>query len=178
MFEAAGRAFPVTMHFDPRPSERPLHQRVASAVRQGLEQEPEGHLLVFLPSVAEIERASRELEQGVLPPGVQVFPLHGSLPARAQDEALSASSRRKVVLATNIAETSVTLEGVRRVIDSGLAVVPRFDLSTGASVLERQRIARDSADQRTGRAGRKRGGKKVKERQQQGGGGGSSPWQS
>lgn len=154
LFRSEGRTFPVTLEFDPRPTGRRLDERVASAVRSGLKGSDRGHSLVFLPSVAEIERVRGLLEQGELPKGVVVLPLHGSLPPAQQDAALAPSAVRKVVLATNIAETSVTLDGVTRVIDSGLAVVPRFDPSCGATSLGRERIARDSADQRAGRAGR------------------------
>ncbi len=150
--EARGRTFPVELQWLPRPSERRIEDQVASAVRLALQDEPEGHLLVFLPSVGVIERTLRLL--GDLPGGTSVLPLHGSLPPRAQDEALAPSARRKVVLATNVAETSVTFDGVRLVIDSGLAVVPRFDAATGTTRLDRERVARDSADQRAGRAGR------------------------
>jgi len=151
LIEASGRTFPVELEFLPRSSERPMEEQVASAVRRLLADEPEGHQLVFLPSVASIEKTRRAL--GDLG-GVGVFPLHGSLPGKEQDAALAPSRRRKVVLATNIAETSVTFDGVRVVIDSGMAVVPRFDAAMGTTRLQRERIARDSADQRAGRAGR------------------------
>lgn len=153
VFEAAGRTFPVDLRFLPRESERWIEEQAASAVRRMLADEPEGHVLVFLPTVRSIERTRADLEGSDLGE-VDVLPLHGSLPAREQDRALDPSARRKVVLATNIAETSVTLEGARVVIDSGMALVPRFDAGSGVTTLERQRIARDAADQRAGRAGR------------------------
>ena len=153
-FSSQGRVYPVEIEFDARVSERPLADRVASAVVKGLRSHQEGHLLVFLPSVAEIERARRVLGKKGLGPSVEVLPLHGSLSPAMQDEALASSAGRKVVLATNVAETSITFEGVVRVIDSGLAVVSRFDSASGATRLGRERIARDSADQRAGRAGR------------------------
>ncbi|MCO4771138.1 MAG: ATP-dependent helicase HrpB [Deltaproteobacteria bacterium] len=151
---AEGRAFPVELEWLARASERRVEEQVASAVRRMLAAEPSGHLLVFMPSVATIGRTLDALKREGLPAGVTVLPLHGSLPPREQDEALAPSRKRKVVLATNVAETSVTFDGVRVVIDSGLAVVPRFDSSSGTTRLQRERIARDSADQRAGRAGR------------------------
>lgn len=154
LIRAEGRTFPVKMEFLPRASERRIEDQTASAVRRLLTDEPSGHILVFLPSVGTIERTRRALDDGDLPSGVSVLPLHGSLPPALQDAALAPSRTRKVVLATNVAETSVTFDGVRVVIDSGLAIVPRFDASSGTSRLDRERIARDSADQRAGRAGR------------------------
>ena len=154
LIRAEGRTFPVQLEFLPRTSERRIEDQTASAVRRLLADEPSGHILVFLPSVGTIERTRRALESDALAPGVEIFPLHGSLPPERQDAALAPARTRKVVLATNVAETSVTFDGVRVVIDSGLAIVPRFDAASGTSRLERERIARDSADQRTGRAGR------------------------
>lgn len=157
VISASGRAFPVEHAWDPRPSRLRLEDRVAAAIRQELAaMEEPGHVLAFLPGVGEIRAAQRALEdpERPLPRDVSVFPLHGSLPAREQDAALAPSRGRKVVLATNIAETSVTLAGVRAVIDTGLAKVPRFDIASGVTRIERLRIPRSSADQRAGRAGR------------------------
>jgi len=152
---AEGRAFPVELDWLPRESTRRIEEQVASAVRRVLAEEARGHVLVFLPSVRTIAAARRGLLDGDLPGDVRVFALHGSLPPKEQDAALAPwEGGRKVVLATNVAETSVTFDGVRTVIDAGLAVVARFDAATGVTRLERERIARDSADQRAGRAGR------------------------
>ena len=150
--EAPGRPWPVEVSWAPASSSLPLERRVAAAVRRAIERDG-GHVLVFLPGVGEIERARGAL-RGALPGGVTVLPLHGGLPAARQDEALAPSERRKVVLSTNIAETSVTLDGVSSVVDSGLARVPRFDSGSGLWWLERRRISRASAQQRAGRAGR------------------------
>lgn len=109
-----------------------------------------GHVLCFLPGMGAIRRTQEDLA-GV---DAQVLPLHGSLDADAQDAALAPSPRRKVILATNIAETSLTVEGVTDVVDSGLARVLRFDPARGIDRLEIERIPQDSADQRAGRAGR------------------------
>lgn len=150
-----GRAFPVeTRWLGRRPEMRPA-AAAASAARRALEEEG-GDVLVFLPGAAEIRWAEEALREGGLPPGVEVFPLHGTLPPEAQDRAIAPSppGRRKVVLATSIAETSLTIEGVRVVVDVGLMRVPRFSPRTGMTRLETTRVSRASADQRRGRAGR------------------------
>lgn len=148
-----GRAWPVeTHHRPPRPGEA-IEDAVARAVRDALAEET-GSLLVFLPGAREIRRVQAKLAG--IGDGVVVAPLYGDLPGAAQDQAIrpAPAGTRKVVLATNIAETSLTIEGVRVVIDSGLARAPRFDPRTGMSRLETVTIARAAADQRRGRAGR------------------------
>ncbi|MGL4963440.1 MAG: ATP-dependent helicase HrpB [Inquilinus sp.] len=148
-----GRAWPVeTHHLPPRPGEA-IEDAVARAVRDALAEET-GSLLVFLPGAREIRRVQAKLAG--IGDGVAVAPLYGDLPAAAQDQAIrpAPAGTRKVVLATNIAETSLTIEGVRVVIDCGLARTPRFDPRTGMSRLETVTIARAAADQRRGRAGR------------------------
>ena len=129
--------------------------RTARTIAQALELQS-GDILAFLPGQAEIRRAQQQLEDGGLPRGVSVLPLFGDLSAAEQDAALRPGDarHRKIVLATNIAETSLTIEGVRVVVDSGLARRARFDPATGMSSLETVRISRASADQRRGRAGR------------------------
>ena len=129
--------------------------RTARTIAQALEHEP-GDILAFLPGQGEIRRAQQQLEATGLPRGVSVLPLFGDLSAAEQDAALRPgdAQHRKVVLATNIAETSLTIEGVRVVVDSGLARRAHFDPATGMSGLETVRISRASADQRRGRAGR------------------------
>ncbi len=146
-----GRTFPVDVRFDERPDDRRLGDRVAAAVRSVLQERDDGHVLAFLPGVREIEDARGALSSLQ---GVDVLPLHGRLPAAEQDRALSPSRQRKVVLSTNIAETSVTIDGVVAVVDSGLERVPVFDVSTGVTRLDTQPVSRASADQRAGRAGR------------------------
>ena len=148
---AEGRTYPVAVTHDPVPDERRLGTRVAGAVRKALAAEPDGHILAFLPGVREIAWTQEAL--GTVE-GVDVLPLHGRLPAADQDRALAPSTRRKVVLSTNIAETSVTLDGVRAVVDSGLGRFPVHDPATGLTRLETQPVSRASADQRAGRAGR------------------------
>jgi ATP-dependent helicase HrpB len=152
---AEGRAFPVgTRYAAPRPGAR-VDAAVAGAVRDALARET-GDILVFLPGAAEIRRTVERLADPPLPAGIRVHPLYGDLPPEAQEAAIAPSPAggRKVVLATSIAETSLTIEGVRVVIDSGLARVPRFSPRSGMARLETVRVSRASADQRRGRAGR------------------------
>ncbi|HEX2203448.1 MAG TPA: ATP-dependent helicase HrpB [Longimicrobium sp.] len=150
-----GRAHPVETRWLPRRAEGHLEPRVARVALDALERE-EGDLLVFLPGAGEIRRVEENLRAAGLPPSVRVMPLYGNLPQPAQDEAIRPSppGTRKIVLATSIAETSLTIEGVRVVVDSGLSRVPRFSPRTGMTRLETVRVSRASADQRRGRAGR------------------------
>jgi len=126
-------------------------QSVAGAVADVLAV-TDGQVLCFLPGAAEIARAAGDIQHCV--PGVEVMPLHGALDADAQDLALRPSSRRRVIVATNIAETSLTVPGVTAVVDSGLHKVARYDADRGIDSLETERITADAADQRAGRAGR------------------------
>lgn len=130
--------------------------RIAATVILRAMEDEHGDALVFLPGQGEIRRTQRLLEEAQLPRGARVLPLYGELPIEQQDAAIrpSVEGERKIVLATNIAETSLTIEGVRIVVDSGLARRSRFDPATGMSRLETVRISRASADQRRGRAGR------------------------
>ena len=150
-----GRAFPVETRHLPRPEPRALSAATARAVHTALDCD-EGDILVFLPGAAEIRRVERQLREGAMPPGVTVNALFGDLPAGQQDAALAPAppGGRKVVLSTAIAETSLTIEGVRVVIDAGLARSARFDPVTGMSGLVTSRVSRAAADQRRGRAGR------------------------
>jgi ATP-dependent helicase HrpB len=146
-----GRTFPVEITYDPSPSKQRTPERVSAAIRQALKEHSLGHVLAFLPGVGEINRCLDLL--GTLD-DIDVMPLHGRLSARDQDRVFTQSKRRKVILSTNIAETSVTIDGVRVVIDSGLERQPRFDRAIGLERLETVHISRASADQRAGRAGR------------------------
>ncbi len=155
LVESAGRAFPVeTRHAAARGGVR-LEAHVAQVVREVLATET-GSVLVFLPGAAEIRRVESLLRDGALPSDVSVHPLHGMLEGSAQDAAIAPapSGRRKVVLATSIAETSLTIEGIRVVVDGGMMRIPRFSPRTGMTHLETVRVSRASADQRRGRAGR------------------------
>lgn len=150
-----GRAFPVdTLYLDRNPAER-LEKAMARAVRLALA-EQSGSVLAFLPGQAEIHRLQGELQQGALPPDADVLPLYGAMDKAEQDRVLLPApvGRRKVVLATSIAETSLTIDGIRVVIDSGLSRVPRFDVASGLTRLATVRVSRSSAEQRRGRAGR------------------------
>lgn len=152
--ESLGRAFPVeTRHVDRDPLTK-LEDQVASVVLQALRADP-GSVLVFLPGQAEIRRTAERLA-GRVPADVEIAPLYGQLTPAEQDRAIAPApaGRRKVVLATSIAETSLTIEGVRIVVDSGFARVPAYDPATGLTTLETRRVSRASADQRRGRAGR------------------------
>lgn len=150
-----GRAFPVETHYLARRPEGRIAPAVAAEVRRALDAAG-GDVLVFLPGAGEIRQVEEALRDGGVGPGTDVYPLHGSLPPEVQDRAIAPSppGRRKVVLSTSIAETSLTIEGVRVVVDSGLARVPRFSPRTGMTRLETTRVSRASADQRRGRAGR------------------------
>ena len=150
-----GRGWPVAVrHVAPRAGAR-LEAAVASAVGRALDEE-DGDILVFLPGAGEIRRVQALLAERAPPPGTRIAPLFGDLPHEEQELAIrpSEAGRRKVVLATAIAETSLTIEGVRVVIDAGLMRVPRFDVRTGMMRLETVRVTRASAEQRRGRAGR------------------------
>ncbi len=150
VFEVGTRRFPVDVHYRPGVS-------VADAVREQL-RNPAGDILCFLPGMREIERAAAELAHA----DALVLPLHGSLDVDAQERALAPAPQRKVILATNIAETSLTVEGVTDVIDSGLHKVLRFDPDTAVDHLVVERIAGVSADQRAGRAGRTQPGRAIR----------------
>jgi ATP-dependent helicase HrpB len=156
VLRAEGRMFPVEIVWGAPPrggEDRRIEGECAATIRRALE-ESEGSILVFLPGMAEIRRVAGML--GDLPRDVLVAPLHGSLPVSEQDVALRPAppGQRKIVLATNIAETSLTIEGISVVVDSGLARRPRFDPGSGLTRLETVAVSRASAEQRAGRAGR------------------------
>jgi len=159
VIESQGRAWPVeTRHLGRTPGAR-IEDEVARAVGRALAEET-GSILVFLPGQGEIRRVEERLRERVSDPAVILAPLYGALDAAEQDRAIEPAppGTRKVVLATSIAETSLTIEGVRVVIDSGLARVPRFDPASGLTRLETVRVSRAAADQRRGRAGRTESG--------------------
>ncbi|MDB5668608.1 MAG: ATP-dependent helicase HrpB [Alphaproteobacteria bacterium] len=154
-----GRSHPIELVHLGRASERRIEDEMAPAIRRALA-EAEGSLLAFLPGVAEIERTAERLV-GNLPADADLHRLHGSLDPAEQRTAIAAApaGRRKVVLATSIAETSLTLDGVRIVVDSGLARRPRYDRSAGLTRLVTERSSQASATQRAGRAGRQAPGR-------------------
>jgi len=150
-----GRAFAVETRYLGRDQRAPIERQVVEVVLRGLRADT-GSLLVFLPGAAEIRRTETMLKERVDDANVDIVALFGALDAREQDRAISPApaGRRKVVLATSIAETSLTIEGVRVVIDSGLSRVPRYEPDVGLTRLETVRVSRAAADQRRGRAGR------------------------
>lgn len=153
---AEARAWPVETHYLSRPpGAAPIHETVANAVISVLGKEI-GGILAFLPGEGEIRRTEERLRRTGLPPSVDLYPLYGALPRDLQDSAVDPSppGRRKVVLATSIAESSLTIRDIRVVVDAGWMRVPRFSPSSGMSRLETLRVTRDRADQRRGRAGR------------------------
>jgi len=155
VIESQGRAFSVETRYLGRDLRTPIERQVAGAIERALRAET-GSLLVFLPGTGEIRRTATLLEERVTDTNVDIVALYGTLDVREQDRAISPppAGRRKVVLATSIAETSLTIEGVRVVIDSGLARVPRYEPDVGLTRLETVRVSRAAADQRRGRAGR------------------------
>lgn len=154
LVESQGRAFPVRIEHRDRPGTVTIEDAVVSAVRAALGDET-GSILVFLPGQKEIRRVAERLEP-LLPESVHLTPLYGALEASEQDRAVRPAppGTRKIVLATDIAETSLTIEGVRVVVDSGLKRRPAFEPETGLTRLETVRVSRASAEQRAGRAGR------------------------
>jgi ATP-dependent helicase HrpB len=153
--ESQGRAFPVETRYRSRDPQRRIEDEMTDAILAALRSE-EGSLLCFLPGAGEIRRVQERVQERLSDPDVIIAPLFGALDFRAQDLAISPApaGKRKVVLATSIAETSLTIDGVRVVIDSGLSRRPRFDPTSGLTALETVRVSRASADQRRGRAGR------------------------
>jgi len=150
-----GRMFPVETRHLGRDARERIEPQMANAVLRALAAET-GSILAFLPGQGEIRRTAEVLAERLRDPAVDIAPLYGALDQKAQDLAVrpAAPGRRKVVLATDIAQTSITIEGVRVVIDSGLARVPRYEPGAGVTRLETVRVSRAAADQRRGRAGR------------------------
>ncbi|UYO40256.1 ATP-dependent helicase HrpB [Rhodopseudomonas palustris] len=153
--ESLGQAFPVETRYLGRRSDAPLERQMAEAIAQALRAET-GSVLAFLPGAAEIRRTETMLRERVQDPAVEIVPLFGALDAAVQDRAIQPAPKgqRKVVLATSIAETSLTIEGVRIVVDCGLSRVPRYEPDLGLTRLETVRASRAAVDQRRGRAGR------------------------
>ncbi|HVF41950.1 MAG TPA: ATP-dependent helicase C-terminal domain-containing protein [Pyrinomonadaceae bacterium] len=159
VLRSEGRRFDVAVEHAARHDERPLEVRVEAAVRRLVAECPDGDVLVFLPGAASIRRAQGACEGVAAEASLRVLPLHGELPGAQQDEAVRPSEARKLILSTNVAETSVTIEGVAAVIDSGLARIAGHSPWSGLPVLKVSRVSRASAVQRAGRAGRTREGR-------------------
>ncbi|TPL75644.1 ATP-dependent helicase HrpB [Mesorhizobium sp. B2-3-15] len=162
VIESEGRAFPVDVRYDERPAGVPVEDAMAKAIRAALADES-GSVLAFLPGQREIERTAERLA-GKVGADTDIVPLYGQLDGKAQDAAIKPAppGRRKVVLATSIAETSITIDGVRVVIDSGLSRLPRYEPASGLTRLETVRVSKASADQRAGRAGRTQAGVAIR----------------
>ena len=150
-----GRAFPVETRYLGRKADAPLERQMAEAIASALRADP-GSVLAFLPGAAEIRRTQNFLAERIHDAAIEIVPLFGALDAAVQDRAIAPAPKgsRKVVLATSIAETSLTIEGVRIVVDSGVARVPRYEPDIGLTRLETVRASRAAVDQRRGRAGR------------------------
>jgi len=164
VLEAEGRSHPIQIRFAPQPDDRPLALRAAGAVLKALS-DPEddgGHVLVFLPGAAEIRRTAELLAGAAQRDKFRVLPLHGDMDAAAQDVVLAPGGSRKVILATNVAETSLTIDGVTTVVDSGQFKQLRHDPRWGLDRLALAPISRASATQRAGRAGRTAPGRVVR----------------
>jgi ATP-dependent helicase HrpB len=153
--ESEGRAFPVETRYVGRKPDVPVERQIADVIATALRADA-GSVLAFLPGAAEIRRTQNALSERVSDPNTEIVPLFGALDAGVQDRAIAPAPKgqRKVVLATSIAETSLTIEGVRIVVDSGLARVPRYEPDIGLTRLETVRASRAAVDQRRGRAGR------------------------
>jgi ATP-dependent helicase HrpB len=150
-----GRAFPVETRYLGRKADAPVERQMADAIAMAMRADP-GSVLAFLPGAAEIRRTQNLLAERIHDVSIEIVPLFGALDASVQDRAIAPppKGQRKVVLATSIAETSLTIEGVRIVVDSGLARVPRYEPDIGLTRLETVRASRAAVDQRRGRAGR------------------------
>ena len=153
---ADGRTYPVQIEYThlPRNSTRPIWDAAAEQVRRVLQEEDEGDILVFMPGSYEIMRTIGAVRNLPESGGVDILPLYGELPPEEQDRAVKPSPGRKVIVATNVAETSLTIPGVRAVVDAGLARIARFDPHRGIDTLLVEPVSQASAEQRAGRAGR------------------------
>lgn len=159
---SAGRTFEIAVEHATQTDDRPLESRVASALFDLLARSIDGHILVFLPGAREIRACMESARRLAERHDVDLLPLHGSLPVREQNRALLPSDRRKIIFSTNVAETSVTIDGVAAVVDSGLANVASYSPWTGLAVLKLSKISQASAKQRAGRAGRTRAGVAIR----------------
>ena len=154
VLSSEGRAYPVVVEYlSQPPGNAPVWDAAVKELQRLVREHPQGDALIFMPGAYEIARTV-QAARDALGPQFVVFPLHGELPPSDQDAAIARYERRKIVVATNVAETSLTIDGVRLVIDSGLARIPRFDPYRGINTLLVEKISRAAADQRAGRAGR------------------------
>jgi ATP-dependent helicase HrpB len=159
---SAGRSYEVEVEYLQHHDSRPLEEQVSAAVGRRASSGLDGDILVFLPGAAEIRKAQTGCAKVSSEFGLVILPLHGELPAEEQDRAVAPASQRKVILSTNVAESSITIEGVTTVIDSGLVRIASHSPWTGLPTLTTGRISRASAIQRAGRAGRIGPGRAVR----------------
>ncbi|MEI7865724.1 MAG: DEAD/DEAH box helicase, partial [Chthoniobacterales bacterium] len=151
VLESAGRTFPVEIrHADRSPGDTPPWELAAEALAEHALAESSGHALVFMPGAYEIQRTINEIRATSALRGFAVFALHGEMPPREQDEAVAPGIGRKIIVSTNVAETSLTIDGVTLVVDSGLARIARFDARRGINTLLVEKISRASSEQRAG----------------------------
>ena len=154
VLSSQGRAYPVAIEYLSKPAgDAPVWELAVKELQRLVREHPQGDALIFMPGAYEISRTV-QAARDTLDPQFIVFPLHGELPTIDQDAAVARYDRRKIVVATNVAESSLTIDGVRLVIDSGLARIPRYDPYRGINTLLVEKISRAAADQRAGRAGR------------------------
>jgi ATP-dependent helicase HrpB len=164
VLESPGKMFPVSIEYLPKPDDAPVWQLAAEACERLVNsgKAPEGDILIFMPGAYEIQRTLNAVRDSLGSLQFAFHALHGELPPAEQDAAVGPSAKRKVIVSTNVAETSLTIDGVRVVIDSGLARVARFDPHRGINTLLIEKISRASAQQRLGRAGRTAAGHGVR----------------
>ncbi len=149
-----GQSYPVEVGYLPLPDQRPITAQAAEAVERIINDNAPGDILVFMPGRGEINGTLDALRGLRTQERVACIPLHGALEPQEQDRAFAPNALRKVIVATNVAETSITIDGIRHVVDSGVARVARYDAERGIGTLMLEPISRASADQRKGRAGR------------------------
>ncbi len=159
--KTTGTLHPVDLTFRPPKPRQKMTTHVAETVLRTC-QKDDGDILVFLPGVGEIKQVESELRKQSSLSSVEILPLHGSLPVEQQDQVLRSTGRQRIILATNVAETSLTIEGIRTVIDSGQVRVLRFDPAAGLDRLQIEPVCQSSATQRAGRAGRLQAGKCIR----------------
>jgi len=157
-----GRTFPIAIEHEVQPDDRPIGKQVAAAVRRAAQDKLDGDILVFLPGSGEIRRCAEDIADAAAVFDLAVLPLHGDLTVEEQDRAVGPARKRKVILSTNVAETSVTIDGVVCVIDAGLARIARHSPWTGLPSLQVEPVSRASCAQRAGRAGRTRPGRVIR----------------
>jgi ATP-dependent helicase HrpB len=162
LLSAGESPFDLEIEYQEKPDHRPLHERVAAAVSRLLRDGLEGDILVFLPGAAEIRRSAEALQPATARMGISLHLLHGDLPASEQRRSIEPATCTKVILATNVAETSITIPGIAAVIDSGFARVAGHSPWSGFPTLTTARISKSSAAQRAGRAGRTQAGRVIR----------------